>query len=335
MLVASPTRSFSPAAEESAIEWEDAPCPQCGNMLSRPVLEAADNAPAGGGLRFGVVQCLRCDLWYTNPRPGPNSIGRFYPEDYHPHRAPRRPRTKWLPGRDWLSRCLGRPCRERHCLPIVGQGRLLDFGCGNGEFLLRMRDRGWQVTGLDSSAKVIQLLRREHGVSGHIGSLPHSDLAPGSFDAITMWASLEHVHQPLQILREAHRLLAPGGRLYVEVHNVESWGQRLFGPHWFSLDLPRHLTHLAQQHCGESCSAPVFGPKACGSFRTRRRSANRCALPAQRAPPLPVISCSPSSPSACSGRGSRTSPAAAIICSRVPSGRNKSYGTSIALRWDV
>lgn len=245
MIVATPPRSILPVAEEPGIEWEDAPCPQCGNMLSRPVLEAADNAPASGGLRFGVVQCLRCDLWYTNPRPGPNSIGRFYPDDYHPHRAPRRPRSKWLPGREWLSRCLGRPCRERHSLPIVGQGRLLDFGCGNGEFLLRMRERGWQVAGLDSSAKVIQLLRREHGLCGHIGSLPHPDLAPGSFDVITMWASLEHVHRPLQVLREAHRLLAPGGRLYVEVHNVESWGLRLFGPHWFSLDLPRHLTHFS------------------------------------------------------------------------------------------
>src|SRR5690606_859243 len=76
------------------------------------------------------------------------------------------------------------------------------------------------------------------------GSLPHPQLRPGSFDVVTMWHSLEHVHRPLQILREAFKLLVPGGRLIVATPNIAGWPFRWFRPAWFGLDLPRHLTHF-------------------------------------------------------------------------------------------
>src|SRR5436305_600698 len=77
-----------------------------------------------------------------------------------------------------------------------------------------------------------------------VGTLPHSDLASGSFDVITMWQSLEHVHHPLPVLAEAQRLLVPGGTLVVSVPNIDSLPFRWFGTSWIGLDLPRHLTHF-------------------------------------------------------------------------------------------
>jgi SAM-dependent methyltransferase len=136
----------------------------------------------------------------------------------------------------WLT---GLSSVERQVLPRHGQSRLLDFGCGGGAFLALMHRAGWQVTGVDASAEAVSRLRSELGVRVLAGTLPHPELEPESFDIVTMWHTLEHVHDPLGVLREAHRLLVPGGRLV-----IDSLPFRWFGPAWFGLELPRHLTHF-------------------------------------------------------------------------------------------
>jgi 2-polyprenyl-3-methyl-5-hydroxy-6-metoxy-1,4-benzoquinol methylase len=135
-----------------------------------------------------------------------------------------------------------RPARDLR--PRPGREQLLDFGCGGGTFLDRMRRLGWRVTGVDCSVSAVQRARRDMGLEALTGTLPHAALAHDRFDVITMWQSLEHVHQPLAVLREAHRLLLPGGRLLVSVPNIDGLPFRWFGPAWFGLDLPRHLTHF-------------------------------------------------------------------------------------------
>jgi 2-polyprenyl-3-methyl-5-hydroxy-6-metoxy-1,4-benzoquinol methylase len=206
--------------------------------------EATDPTPAAGpGLRFAIVQCRHCDLIYTNPRPTEVTIGRFYPADYRPH-APRGKRAVRLPSRFW-SRLFGRPCPERRGrLPLVGGGRLLDFGCGGGSYLRRMSHLGWRVTGLDASPRAVEQVRDELACDVYQGTLPHSDLAAGSFDVITMWQSLEHVHRPMEVLRSAYELLRPGGKIFVAVPNIAGLPATWFGENWFGLDLPRHLTHF-------------------------------------------------------------------------------------------
>jgi SAM-dependent methyltransferase len=98
---------------------------------------------------------------------------------------------------------------------------------------------------MDISAAAAERIRSRLGLPCLAGTLPHPELAPESFDVVTMWASLEHVHQPLEVLREAYRLLAPGGKLLASVPNIESAAFRWFGPAWFPLELPRHLTHFS------------------------------------------------------------------------------------------
>ncbi len=235
----------APAAPAGpVVEWEEANCLLCGSRNWSPLLEAPDCGRGGTGLWFFVVQCQDCGLCFTNPRPTPGSIGQFYPAVYAPHRVPqpRRPRGWWRSLSRWAR---GRRSDRRLTLPVFGRGRLLDFGCGGGAFLERMRQVGWTVTGLDASAATVQRIRVELGLNALAGTLPHPDLRPASFDLITMRHSLEHVHAPLDTLREAHRLLVPGGKLLVEVPNIDSLPFRCFGHVWFGLDLPRHLTHFA------------------------------------------------------------------------------------------
>jgi 2-polyprenyl-3-methyl-5-hydroxy-6-metoxy-1,4-benzoquinol methylase len=229
------------APEAPLIEWEEPDCLLCGGRDWSPLVEATDSTAGGSGLWFAAVQCQRCGLCFTSPRPSPDSMGQFYPAVYRPHRTPSLRARR----RIRLPRLKRRSHAEYRRLAWRGQGRLLDFGCGGGSFLARMHRQGWQVAGLDISTAAVQRVRSELGLRAYVGSLPHPELRPGSFDVITMWHSLEHVHAPLDVLREAYRLLAPGGQLLIAVPNIDSLPFRWFGAAWYGLDLPRHLTHFA------------------------------------------------------------------------------------------
>lgn len=231
------------------LEWEEVDCPLCRGPRREVLLEAPDLGPGSSGLYFAVVRCPDCGLCFTNPRPTPASIGQFYPDVYRPHRTPRPGRPSWRRGR-----------RERQTLPWHGQGRLLDFGCGGGSYLQRMHSLGWRVAGLDVSAAAVQRVRSALGLHALVGTLPHPLLEPAGFDVITMWHSLEHVHDPLTVLREARRLLAPGGRLLVAAPNIAGLPFRWFGPAWYALDVPRHLTHFTP--------ATLERMLRCAGFRT-------------------------------------------------------------------
>jgi SAM-dependent methyltransferase len=231
----------STAAPGPRVEWDEANCPLCDGTRWHPITEAPDLTPGGSGLWFAVVRCQDCRLCFTNPRPSPATIGRFYPPGYQPHQAPAAERPRWWRRLPVLSHV---PGRARQLVPWHGEGRLLDFGCGGGNFLDRMRRQGWQVTGLDVSDAAVRRARRELGLHVLSGSLPHPELKGATFDLITMLHSLEHVHAPLPVLRSAHHLLAPGGKLLVAVPNIDSVAYRLCGAGWAGLDLPRHLTHF-------------------------------------------------------------------------------------------
>jgi SAM-dependent methyltransferase len=229
-------------ATRAGFEWQRVDCPLCGGEHWANFIEARDPLDDAGATLFNVVRCNQCELCFTNPRPTPETIGTFYPHQYRPHHKVGKAKrvSRW---RRWSPLRLGKD-QERTAISWHGQGRLLDFGCGSGSFLQRMGRQGWQVTGMDSSALAVERLRAELGIDGVVGSLPHPELAGRRFDVITMWHSLEHVHQPLEVLRAAHELLEPGGQLIVGVPNIASLPFRWFRGDWFGLDLPRHLTHF-------------------------------------------------------------------------------------------
>ena len=244
-----PTQAVTNPCGGPDIDWEETACLLCGGRESSLLLEAAGSDSCDASLRFKVVQCRDCGLCFTNPRPGPASLGRFYPPDYKSHvgcglsqdqrqRAEAKARNRAF----WRAK---NPFRRR--LSRQRGSRLLDFGCGQGAFLEQMHLQGWQVLGLDISADVVQRIRRELGLSALVGTLPHPELSPAQFDVVTMRQSLEHVRRPLETLQHAYDLLVPGGKLIVHVPNVQSRALDWFGPAWFCLKLPVHLTHFSPQ----------------------------------------------------------------------------------------
>jgi 2-polyprenyl-3-methyl-5-hydroxy-6-metoxy-1,4-benzoquinol methylase len=233
----------APGSPGAGVVWEETPCLLCGGGRWRPVDGAASLVVEG--TRSGVVRCLDCGLAFTNPRPSPGTIHRFY-SDYEPHQTcGLTPSRRRHVGSPWQKLKFWEPySAQRHGLPWHGRGRLLDFGCGAGAFMEMMHLRGWQVLGLDVCPAIIARIRSELSLPALAGSLPHEGLSPESFDVVTMWHALEHVHQPREVLEQVRRLLVPGGKLVLGVPNMHSAMCRWFGPAWYGWSMPHHLTHF-------------------------------------------------------------------------------------------
>jgi 2-polyprenyl-3-methyl-5-hydroxy-6-metoxy-1,4-benzoquinol methylase len=105
--------------------------------------------------------------------------------------------------------------------PPVGNGRLLDVGCGLGFFLDRARRRGWEVQGVDTSPAWVEHANSLIGARlVQCTSVERASLAAGSFALVTVWDVIEHIFDPVPFLAHLRTLLAPGGRLFIRTPNI-------------------------------------------------------------------------------------------------------------------
>lgn len=137
--------------------------------------------------------------------------------------------------------------REAAIIPFVGEGRLLDVGCGTGKDLPTFIEAGWKVTGVEASPDAASRASKRLDCEILVGDFEEAPLRDGSFDVVRFSHTLEHLPSPRRALERAHRVLRPGGRLFIEVPNAASLERRLFGRHWVHWDLPRHVYHFTPQ----------------------------------------------------------------------------------------
>jgi 2-polyprenyl-3-methyl-5-hydroxy-6-metoxy-1,4-benzoquinol methylase len=264
--------------------FEVVACPGCGGKGSTPVRQGKDWV-LHTAQQLTIHRCDGCGLHFLNPRPRMDEIGRYYPADYHSYQmrggddaggAAVAGGIRSLALREAFGAPHLRPRGAQRALaraalavngaqsfgfgvPWHGQGRLLDFGCGGGKFLRRMHALGWDVAGIDFSETSVRAVR-EAGLRVIQGTLPHPQLPPSSFDVVTMRHALEHVPDPQSVLRAARELLAPGGRLVIQVPNYNAWEVDYFGDAAVGLDLPRHLTHFTPQTLAAMLERAGFRP---------------------------------------------------------------------------
>jgi len=121
------------------------------------------------------------------------------------------------------------------------RGRILDVGCGNGQFLAHMHDLGWEVMGVEPDPEAVRIAWERFRVKVFLGSINKANFHYNYFDAITMNHVIEHVSNPVEVLKECYRLLKPGGKMILLTPNIESLGHRLFKKLWLYLDPPIHF----------------------------------------------------------------------------------------------
>jgi SAM-dependent methyltransferase len=188
---------------------------------------------------YHVVRCPACGFLYRHPGIRPERLGELYRGKY----------GRFLEGK------YGRKRRRRYELvldafaPVFDDGsgrRLLDFGCGSGQFLELAHERGFECYGVDLSRDAVARARkRPGGRNTHAGSPADvPEIAAGGFHVVTLWSVLAHLAEPLRDLRMLRRLLAPDGALLILTVNANSLLLKAHGAAWGGFT-PNHLKFFA------------------------------------------------------------------------------------------
>jgi 2-polyprenyl-3-methyl-5-hydroxy-6-metoxy-1,4-benzoquinol methylase len=205
---------------------ETVPCNLCGSRRYTPVYEMPD-ARHFFPEYFTVVECDECGLGFVNPRPDRNEIQKYYPQGYYQNENSESfasyLQKRFTQQALYLQELENRP----------GPRKLLDVGCFNGEFPRFMAARGWDVSGVEIS-EVSQRITDFPVFTQEFNEIPVH--AP-TYDAVTAWAVLEHVHDPMSYFQKAAQVLKPGGLFVFQMPNFVSTSSR----HLFWEDVPRHL----------------------------------------------------------------------------------------------
>jgi 2-polyprenyl-3-methyl-5-hydroxy-6-metoxy-1,4-benzoquinol methylase len=207
---------------------------------------------------FTICQCKSCGLVATRPRPSDAALNFYYEGTYSGENDAS---MEAYQKDSWPGRLISayRLAVMRRVRPLNSSDRLLDVGCSYGAFLSAARsDSGCSTTGVDFDEGSIARAMDPELTRYHTGHITDPVFADGQFSVVTFFESLEHHTQPVEALREAHRILEPGGLCVVEVPNFAGFWRRLFGIYWLPLLMPQHLFHFTPASLAKTFKAAGF-----------------------------------------------------------------------------
>ncbi|MEO6788020.1 MAG: glycosyltransferase [Chthoniobacteraceae bacterium] len=203
-----------------------------------------------------VMRCADCAVMFLNPQPSDADLAKIYTECYflgHESEEGRRNTSemKCATARQYLAelaRYAGTP-----------SGRLIEVGCGEGDFLSEAETAGYDVTGVEYAAAACATAGRRLQ-RGRVlqGELADAKLPDSHFDVCVLNDVIEHVRDPLAFLREIRRVLRPGGALFIATPDLRSWSARVMKERWMEWK-PEHLTYFNRDNIQTALLKAGFG----------------------------------------------------------------------------
>lgn len=213
-------------------------CPLCNSVSISNFLICKDHLVSGES--FAVNYCKNCTLQFTNPRPDNTILNNYYQsKNYISHTNKGNNLVNFIYK-------LARKFTLKRKLKLVNHyaihGRILDVGCGTGDFLHTCKNNRWIITGVEPDLKARQMA--EDVTRNSIYDALDKVTSKDKFDAITLWHVLEHLPDLHSTMISLKSLLKSKGKLFIALPNVESYDARKYKESWAAYDVPRHFYHF-------------------------------------------------------------------------------------------
>ena len=218
-----------------------AACPACGSDRVSEALKAKDYTVSKE--TFAIWHCDDCTLRFTQNVPEEELIGPYYQsEEYVSHSNASEGLINGLYQR---VRNVTLTQKRKLLEELTGKksGSVLDVGCGTGEFLHTMKQAGWQTRGLEPDEGARAFAKTSYGLD--VSQPVDLFSLDGTYDVVTLWHVLEHVHRLHDYLDRLRELIGKAGTLIIAVPNYTSPDAQHYGAHWAAYDVPRHLYHFS------------------------------------------------------------------------------------------
>lgn len=218
-------------------------CLVCGHNKFKTLFSCKDFVATGED--FQLEYCESCSFLFTNPRPSIEEIGKYYQSDqYISHAGEKK-------GLIYKVYDVVRDFSIKQKLNLIKKyhtsGKLMDLGCGLGYFLNGVKiDKTFDALGVDVSDDAVEYVKKTFNIDVK-NENELDNLEKHSFDIITQWHVLEHVHFLNERMQQLQNLLKDDGTMFIAVPNIKSKDADMYKEYWDGYDVPRHLYHFNQK----------------------------------------------------------------------------------------
>jgi SAM-dependent methyltransferase len=213
-----------------------------------PICASKNNTVFLKGENRTLRSCQNCGLVYVWPQPKEKDVVKLYQDEYYALGK----KSEIVGYRDYeeqkryLMPYFRKKLDEINKLRKGKKGKILDIGCAFGFFLEQAKNDGWQTVGLDISSQAVERVRRK-SIKGIVGRLKKGNIKTDSFEVVTIFQTIEHDQDPLNLLSEIRRILNKNGLLVLTTPDQKGILPAILGKNWHGWRIKAHLYWFDQK----------------------------------------------------------------------------------------